>query len=162
MKLDGTVDLGLVLNSSFKMFFFCCFGGVYFRQYLCRACPCCFCFDCCSCSGCRSRVSQSVGGCQMQCTRQVSTLHFLDPIVTNRNKTRRSTMRPQATFSFFIFLQVFHFFTLLIILPVPPSSSLLPPRPSFLLVPPSSSSLFLTRPALSKSFRIRESLFHRF
>merc|ERR1719370_1542531 len=50
------------------------------------------------------------------------------------NKTRRSTMRPQATFSFFIFLQLFHFFTLHI---APSSSSLLPPRPSFLLVLPS-------------------------
>ena len=75
-------------------------------------------------------------------------------------------MRPQATFSFFIFLQLFHFFTLLIapsstsflppcpsFLLVPPSSSsLLPHRPSFLLDPLSSSSLFLLRSALSKSF----------
>ena len=87
------------------------------------------------------------------------------------NKTRRSTMRPQATFSFFnFFLQLFHFFTLLNAPPStsllslrpsflfvhPYSSSLLPPRPSFLLVPPSSLSLFLPRPALSKSFRIRK------
>ncbi len=68
-------------------------------------------------------------------------------------------MRPQATFSFFIFLQLFHFSTLLI---APSStsqlssSSILPPRPSFLLVPPSSTSLFLPRPALSKSFSIRK------
>jgi len=60
MRLDASVEWGLVLNSSVKLLFFCCFGGVYFRQYLCRACPCCFCFDCCSCCGCRSRVSQSV------------------------------------------------------------------------------------------------------
>merc|ERR1712002_1365915 len=73
-------------------------------------------------------------------------------IGSKRNKTRRSTMRPQATFSFFILLQLFYFFTLLI---PPSSSSLLPPRPSFLLVPPSSLSLFLPRPALSESFRIR-------
>ena len=44
-------------------------------------------------------------------------------------------MRPQATFSFFIFLQLFHLFTLLV---APSSSSLLPPRPSFLLLPLSS------------------------
>ena len=69
------------------------------------------------------------------------------------NKTRRSTMRPQATFSFFIFLQLFHFFTLLV---APSSSSLLPPRPSFLLVPPSSLFLFLPRPALSQSLRIHK------
>ena len=63
----------------------------------------------------------------------------------NKNKTQRSTMRPQATFSFFIFLQLFHFFSLLV---APSSSLLLPP------CPPSSSSLFLPRPALSKSLRI--------
>ena len=62
-------------------------------------------------------------------------------------------MRPQATFSFFIFLQLFHFFTLLV---APSSSSLLPPRPSFLLVPPSSLFLFLPRPALSQSLRIHK------
>ena len=56
-----------------------------------------------------------------------------------RKKPQRSTMRLQATFSFFIFLQLFHFFTLLV---APSSSSLLPPRPSFLLVPLSSLSLF--------------------
>ena len=39
--------------------------------------------------------------------------------------------------NFFIFLQLFHFFSLLV---APSSSSLLPPRPSFLLVPLSSSS----------------------
>ena len=55
--------------------------------------------------------------------------------------------------SFFIFLQLFHFFTLLV---APSSSSLLPPRPSFLLVPLSSLSLFLPRPELSESFRIRK------
>ena len=37
--------------------------------------------------------------------------------------------------------------------------SLLSPRRSFLIVPPSSLPLFLPSPALSKSFRIRESLF---
>ena len=68
-------------------------------------------------------------------------------------KTQRSTMRPQATFSFFIFLQLFHFFTLLV---VPSSSSLLSPCFSFLLVSPSSSSLFLPLPALSTSYRFRE------
>ena len=62
-------------------------------------------------------------------------------------------MRPQATFSFFILLQLFHFFTLLV---APSSSSLLPPRPSFLLVPPSSLFLFLPRPALSQSLRIHK------
>ena len=62
-------------------------------------------------------------------------------------------MRPQATFSFFIFLQLFHFFTLLV---APSSSSLLPPRPSFLLVPPSSLFLFLPRPALSQSLRFHK------
>ena len=67
-----------------------------------------------------------------------------------QNKTQRSTMRPQATFSFFIFLQLFHFFTLLV---APSSSSLLPPRPSFLLVPPSSFVLFLPRPALPQSIK---------
>ena len=60
-------------------------------------------------------------------------------------------MRPQATFSFFIFLQLFHFFTFLV---APSSSSLLPPRPSFLLVPPSSLFLFLPLPVLSRSLRI--------
>ena len=78
---------------------------------------------------------------------------FKDKITMTINKTRRSTMRPQATFSFFIFLQLFHFFTLLV---APSSSSLLPPRPSFLLVPLSSLSLFLPRPELSESFRIRK------
>ena len=82
-----------------------------------------------------------------------------------KNKTRRSTMRPQATFSFFIFFYNFFIFSLSSsLLPprrsflrIPPySSSLLPPRPSFLLVPPSSLSLFLPRPALSESFRIRK------
>ena len=63
-------------------------------------------------------------------------------------------MRPQATFSFFIFLQLFHFFTLLIA--PSSSSSLLPPRPSFLLVPPSSLFLFLPRLALSQSLRIHK------
>ena len=53
-------------------------------------------------------------------------------------------MRPQATFSFFIFLQLFHFFTLLI---APSSTSLLSPRPSFLLVHPSSSSLLPPHPS---------------
>ena len=56
----------------------------------------------------------------------------------HKNKTQRSTMRPQATFSFFIFLQFSPFFTHLV---APCSSSLLPPRCSFLLAPPSSSSL---------------------
>merc|ERR1719427_1342077 len=75
-------------------------------------------------------------------------------------KTRRSTMRPQATFSFFIF------FTLLSSSLLPPrrsflrvhpsSASILPPRPSFRLVPPSSTFPFLPRPALSKSYRIRK------
>ena len=45
-------------------------------------------------------------------------------------------MRPLATFSFFIFQQLFNFLTL--------------------LVTPSSSSLFFPRPALSESFRIRK------
>ena len=49
-----------------------------------------------------------------------------------KNKTRRSTMRPQASFSFFIFSL---------------SSSLLPPRRSFLRVHPSSSSLLPPRPS---------------
>ena len=49
----------------------------------------------------------------------------------------RPMMRPLANFSFFIFQQLFHFFTL--------------------LVPP-SSSLFFPRPARSKSFRIRISI----
>ena len=81
------------------------------------------------------------------------------------NKTQRSTMRLQATFSFFIILQLFHFFTLLVA-PSPRrsfSSSLLPPRCSFLLVPASSLSLlpprpsfFLPRPALSQSLRIHK------
>ena len=42
-------------------------------------------------------------------------------------------MRLQATFSFFILLQLFQFFTLLV---APSSSSRLSPRPYFLLVPP--------------------------
>ena len=80
----------------------------------------------------------------------------------------RCVLKPLFHFSFF-FLQLFHFFTLLIapstsllpqrpsfLLVHPSSSSLLPPRPSFLLVPPTSSSLFLPRPALSESFRIRK------
>ena len=53
-------------------------------------------------------------------------------------------MRPQATFSFFIFLQLCHFFTLLI---APSSTLLLSPRPSFFLVHPSSSSLHPPRPS---------------
>ena len=79
-------------------------------------------------------------------------------------------MRPQATFSFSIFLQLLHFFTLLVapcsssllaprrslLLVAPSSSSLLPPRCSFLLVPPSSLFLFLPRPAQSQSFRIHK------
>ena len=68
-------------------------------------------------------------------------------------------MRPQATFSFFIFSQLFYFFSLLV---APSSSSFLPHRPSFLLVSPSSSSLFFARPAgpaMFKSFRIRKSPF---
>ena len=56
-------------------------------------------------------------------------------------------------FLFHFFLQLFHFFTLLV---APSSSSLLPPRPSFLLVPPSSLFLFLPRPALSQSLRIHK------
>ena len=52
-------------------------------------------------------------------------------------------MRPLATFSFFIFfLQLFHFFTLLIALS---SSLLLPPRPSLPLVAPSDRR---TRPLI--------------
>ena len=62
-------------------------------------------------------------------------------------------MRPQATFSFFIFLQLFHFFTLIV---APSSPSLLPPRRSFLLVAPFSLFLFLHRPALSRSLRIHK------
>ena len=55
-------------------------------------------------------------------------------------------MRPQATFSFFIFFTTFTFFHY--------------PRRSFLLVPPSfvpssSLSLILSRKALTKSLRIR-------
>ena len=46
---------------------------------------------------------------------------------------------------------IFHFFTSF--------SFFHSPRCSFLLVPPSSLSLFLPRPALSKSFRIRKSPF---
>ncbi len=72
------------------------------------------------------------------------------------NKTQRSTMRLQATFHFFIFfifLQLFHFFTLLV---APSSSPLFPPRPSFLLVPPSSLFLFLPRPTLPQSLRIHK------
>ena len=61
-------------------------------------------------------------------------------------------MRPQATFSFFIFLQLFHFFTLLV---TPSSSSLLPPRRSFLLAPPSSSSLL---PPCSSFFLVQHCL----
>ena len=64
------------------------------------------------------------------------------------NKTQRSTMRPQATFSFFIFLQLFISSLSSSLIPpcpsfllIPPSSSLLPPRHSFLLVTPSSLSL---------------------
>ena len=77
-----------------------------------------------------------------------------------KNKTRRSTMRPQATFSFFIFFTTFSFFhsphrSFLHVAPF--SASILPPHPSFLLVPPSSSSLFFPRPELSRSFRIRKS-----
>ena len=75
-------------------------------------------------------------------------------------------MRPQATFSFFIFLQLFHFFTRRSFPLVAPSSSpLFPPCPSFLLVTPSSSSLlspfpfFLLVPALSRSLRICKRLF---
>ena len=65
-------------------------------------------------------------------------------------------MRPQATFSFFIFLQLFLFFhsprrSFLVV--SPSSSLLLPPRCSFLLVAPSSPFLFLPRPAVSKSVR---------
>ena len=45
---------------------------------------------------------------------------------------------------FFIFLQLFHFFTLLIALS---STSILSPRSSFLLVPPSSSFLLPPRPS---------------
>ena len=61
------------------------------------------------------------------------------------NKTRRSTMRPQATFSFFIFLQLFRFFTLLI---APSSSSLLSPHYSCFVVAPSSPcSLLLIAPS---------------
>ena len=52
-------------------------------------------------------------------------------------------MRPLATFTFFIFWRLFHFFTLL----VPPSSRL------SLLVP------LFPHPALSKSFQIRKSPF---
>ena len=70
------------------------------------------------------------------------------------NKTQRSTMRLQATFSFFIFLQLFHFFTLLV---APSSSSLLPPCPSFLLAPP--SSLFLLPPS-SSFFLVQHCLNH--
>ena len=53
-------------------------------------------------------------------------------------------MRPQATFSFFIFYYNFFVF-------------FLSPHRSFLLVPPSSSSHFFPRPALYNSFRIRKS-----
>ena len=64
-------------------------------------------------------------------------------------------LKPLFHFSFF--LQLFHFFALIVALL---SSSLLPAHsscPSFLLVPPRpSSSLFLTRPAPSESFRIRK------
>ena len=59
-------------------------------------------------------------------------------------------MRPQATFSFFIFLQLFHFVA-------PSSSSLLPPRPSFLLVPPSSSPIL---PPCSSFFLVQYCLNH--
>ena len=85
------------------------------------------------------------------------------------NNTERSTMRPQATFLFFIFFSSFFAFLASSsphpprpsFLPVPPSfsSSFLPPRPSFLLVPPSSSTLFFHHPALSKSFKICKSQF---
>ncbi len=52
-----------------------------------------------------------------------------------KNKTVWSTMRPQATFSFFKIFYYLYFFTLLLFLLVPPSSSsLLPNRPSFSLV----------------------------
>ena len=56
-----------------------------------------------------------------------------------KNKTQRSTMRPQATFSFFCFFTTFSFFSL--------SSSLLPPRRSFLRVHPSSSPILPLRPS---------------
>ena len=64
-----------------------------------------------------------------------------DTIGNCGNKTQRSTMRPQATFSFFILL----------------TFSLLPPRPSFLPVPPSSSSLLPPRPS---SFLVQHCLNH--
>ena len=67
---------------------------------------------------------------------------------------QRCVLKPLFHFSFF--LQLFHFFALIVALL---SSSLLPAHsscPSFLLVPPPSSSLFLTRPAPSESFRIRK------
>ena len=53
-------------------------------------------------------------------------------------------------------LSFFHSLRRSCLLVAPSSSSLLPPRRSFFLVPPSSLSLFLPRPAMPKSFRIRK------
>ena len=65
-----------------------------------------------------------------------------------RNKT--AGVNDASLSHFFFFHHFYNFFIFSL------SSSLFPPRRSFLLVAPSSSSLFLPRPALSKSLRIHK------
>ena len=56
------------------------------------------------------------------------------PTSKNRTRPRWSTMRPQATFSFSFFYNLFIFSLSSSLLLAPSSSLLLPPRPSFFLV----------------------------
>ena len=95
----------------------------------------------------------SIISISMIVTTTVETMTIQKSTIT-RPRGQRCVLKPLFHFSFF--LQLFHFFALIVALL---SSSLLPAHsscPSFLLVPPPSSSLFLTRPAPSESFRIRK------
>ncbi len=83
-------------------------------------------------------------------SKRIELERLLKSSLRNLTRLRGSTMRPRATFSFFILFKTFFIFSLSSSLFRRPSSSSLLPSclSSFLLVPPSSSSLFPPHPAI--------------